>query len=155
MNKNLYKGLKPFILKYVALVMGICYLANPVHRQISSVFHEISHVLESPETILSHPQQADHHHDTLKNGEHSLATTEHQHVLLDMMDSIFDASDEQHPEDDTALILIKCDKHIGSQHSFLPKIFSGITSQNANAVEQKVKIGYLSLPERPPKRATS
>lgn len=150
MNENLGKGLKPFILKYMALIMGICYLANPMHRQISSVFHEISHVLESPDAILTHPQQANHDHRTHKNGEHRLANTDHQHILLDLMDSILDASDDQHPEDDTALILIKCDKHIGSGLSTLPKKIPITTSQNTIAVEQKVKIGYLDHPEEPP-----
>lgn len=134
----------------MALLMGICYLANPMHQQIGTVFHEISHLLEAPEAILSHSQQADHDHGTHENGEHRLASTDHQHVLLDLMVSIFDASDEQNSDDDTALILIKWDKHISSQHIILPKIFSFNTAQNINAVEQKVKIGFLAHPEEPP-----
>lgn len=139
----------------MALLMGICYLANPMHRQISSVFHEISHVLESPEAILSHPHQADHNHGIHEDGEHHFAATDHQHGLLDLMDSIFDASDEQHPEDDTALPLTKCDKHIGSRHLILPELFPFTTSQNSIAGEQNVKRGYLSHPEEPPQRVSA
>lgn len=138
--------------------MGICYLANPMHQQIRTVFHEISHLLKAPETLLSHPSHntgyshsTGHGHDYHEDGEHTMVTADHQHTLLDLMDSIFDASDEQHPEEDTALLLIKCDKHISSRHVILPKSFPLITSQNTNAMEQKVKIGYLAHPEVPPK----
>lgn len=135
----------------MAMFMGICYLANPMHQQINSVFHEISHLLEAPNTLVSHQSdQMDNHHEYHEGGEHTLATADHRHTLLDLIDSIFDASDTQHPEDDTALILIKYDKHISSRYLILPKIFSFTTSQNTDAVEQKVKIGYLAHPEEPP-----
>ncbi len=135
----------------MALLMGICYLTNPMHREIRTVFHEISHLLEAPETLLSHHSHSTgHDHDNHEDGEHTLVTANHQHTLLDVMDSIFDASDEQNTEDDTALVLIKCDKHISSQYVILPKTFPFITSQNTSALEQKVKIGYLVHPEEPP-----
>lgn len=150
MKQKSEKGLKPFVLKYMALLMGICYLANPMHEQISGVFHEISHVLESPEAILSHVQQSEHGHGAHEDGEHRLASDDHQHDLLDFLDAIFSASDKQHPEDDVALILIKCDKHISSQHIILPKIFPLVTSHNSLMVAQKVKKGFLNLPKEPP-----
>lgn len=132
--------------------MGVCYLANPVHQQISSVFHEISHALESPETVLSHPQQKDHSHDAHEEGAHRLAANDHRHKLLDFMNSIFNASDEQNSDDETALILIKCDKHISSQQSILPKLFPLITSHYPFGMEQKVKKGFFNLPKEPPQR---
>ncbi len=135
----------------MALLMGICYLANPMHKQIRTVFHEISHLLEAPNILLSHQSHSiDHNHDYHEDGEHTLVTADHQHTLLDLMDCIFEASDEQNTEDDTALILIKCDKHNSSRYIILPKTFPFTTSQNTNAVEQKVKIGYLDHPEEPP-----
>ncbi|MDT7827319.1 hypothetical protein RQM65_01410 [Pricia sp. S334] len=150
MKKETKKGSKPFLLKYMALLIGICYLANPMHRQISSVFHEISHVLESPETFLSHPHAADHDHGIHGDNEHRSVTTDHRHHLLDLIDSVFRASDEQHPGDDTALILIKWDNHIGSQRVILLKIVPLATSQNSIVIEQKVKTGYFTPPEEPP-----
>jgi len=157
MNNESKKGLKPFVLKYMALFMGICYLANPLHQQIGSVFHEISHVLESPEAIAAHANGGHHDyevhgHDNHKATEHGMASTDHQHDLLDLIDAIFDASDEQNPEDQTALILIKCDKHISSQHYILQDILPLSTSHNPFLVEQKVKKGFLNLPKEPPQR---
>jgi len=151
MSENSPKGLKPFAIKFMALCMGICYLANPMHEQIRTAFHEISHLLEAPKTPLSHHSHGTgHDYDDHEGGEHTMVTADHQHTLLDLMDSIFDASDEQNPEDDTVLLLIKCDKHISSQYVIQPKIVPLTTSQNTKAVEQKVKIGYLAHPEEPP-----
>lgn len=135
----------------MALFIGICYLANPMQQQIRTVFHEIAHLLVAPETLLSHHSHSTaHSHDNHEEGEHTLVTADHQHTLLDLMDSIFDASDDRHSEDDTVLLLIKWDKHLDSQRIILPKTFPLTTSQNFLAMEQKVKIGYLSHPEEPP-----
>ncbi len=131
------------------MLMGICYLANPLHDQIRTVFHEISHLLEAPDPLLPHHSHSTGHGHN-EDGEHILITTDHQHTLLDLMDSILGVSDEQNPHDDTALILIKWDKHISSQYAILPKTFPFTTSQNTKAVEQKVKFGYLAHPEEPP-----
>lgn len=136
--------------------MGICYLANPIHHQIRTVFHEISHLLEAPETVISHHlHTTGHDHYAHEKDEHSMVSADHQHTLLNLMDSIFDASDEQNSEDDTALLLIKCDKHISSSQVILPKLFSLTTSQGTNAVEQKVKKGFLVHPEEPPQRVSA
>ncbi len=138
--------------------MGICYLANPMHQQIYTVFHEIAHLLEAPETLLfQHPHSTDHDIglENHSEGEHILVSAGHQHTLLDLVDSIFDASEEQNPEDDTALLLIKCDKHISSQQIILPKIFSLTISQGTNAMEQKVKKGFVAHPEEPPQSVSA
>jgi len=156
MSENLGKGLKPFAIKFMALFIGICYLANPMQQQIRTVFHEIAHLLEAPEILLSHHTHSTaHSHDNHEEGEHALVTADHQHTLLDWMDSIFDASDDRHSEDDTVLLLIKCDKHLGSQGIILPKIVPLTSSQNSIAIAQKAKTGYLAPPEEPPQVVSS
>lgn len=143
----------------MALFMGICYLANPLHQQIGNVFHEISHVLESPEALASHPNSGHHDlevhdHANYKAGAHRLASTDHRHDLLDLIDAIFDASDAQNSDEQTVLILIKWDKHISSQHYVLRHLFPLTTSHNPSMVERKVKKGFLILPKEPPKRTS-
>lgn len=159
MNYESKKGLKPFLIKNMALFMGICYLANPLHQQIGGLFHEISHVLQSPEAVASHPNGGHHDfevhdHGNQKAGVHRLASTDHHHDLLDLIDAIFDASDAQNPDGQTALILIKWDKHIGSQHYIPRHLFPLTTSNNPSMVERKVKKGFLNLPKEPPQRTS-
>lgn len=135
----------------MAMLMGICYVANPMHQQISSVFHEITHFLEAPQSLLSHhSHNTGHDHDDHEPGEHNVATADHQHTLLDLIDSIFDASDTQHPEDDTAISLTKWDKHLGSECIILPKTNPPTTSQYSISMEKKVRKGHSAHPEEPP-----
>ena len=136
----------------MALLMGICYLANPMHEQIGSVFHEISHVFQYPENVIAHDQQNHVKHLKHQDGHHHLATSDHQHILIDLINSVFDASDEQNPDGDTALVLVKCDKHISSQYIILPKKFPLFTTYNVFWMEQKAKKGFSNLPKEPPQK---
>ena len=152
MNEKLKKGLKPIVLKYMALLMGICYLANPVHNQIENVMHEISHVLQSPQNIVSHAIQGEHihGHGFHQHGEHRLTKTEHQHKILDLIGTVFDASDSDNSENETPMTVTKCDKHISSQLVILPRIFSIITSHECFITILKVEKGFLNFPKEPP-----
>lgn len=150
------KGLKPFAIKSMALLMGICYLANPLHEQIRTVFHGISHLVDAPGTILDHPPFSNPHehglqeHGLHQSGEHRLASKDHEHTVLDLIDSLFDTSDKQDPENDTLLPILKWDKHITSSTYTLPHIHPIATSQKHLAMEQKVRKGYAALPDEPP-----
>ena len=129
MTRQTKKGLKPFFIKYMALLMGICYLVTPFHKQIASVFHEISHLIEMPETIPRHPvpdarinhTDLAHSHamvtvDDHGQGEehHVLAADDHEHGILALMVSIFDASEEHGTSDDSVPVPTKFDKHLAS-----------------------------------------
>ena len=156
MTEHHGKGLKPFVLKYMALFMGICYLTNPLHEQIRTVFHQISHIVESPGTILSHPSDlTNHKHSIHQDHEHHHVATDqvqhHEHKFLDLMQSLFGASDGEHPENDTLLPPIKWDKHISSQDFILPQpIVLSTTSRDYGAIEKNVRKGYLALLYEPP-----
>ena len=119
----------------MALLIGICYLAHPLHRQIRTVFHEVSHFLEAPGTVLSHPPHEHSHnhehsqdhghsqdHVVHKVHQHGVPEADHDHRLLDLVASLFDTENEQYPDDDTLLVLTKWDKHIGPQDYPLPQI---------------------------------
>ena len=141
--------------------MGICYLANPLHQQIRTVFHEISHWVESSETLSSqvshtaghdHGSHQEHDHNPHHHQEHHHQTSpDHQHALLDLMDTLFEASDEEHTENDTVLPLIQWDKHISIPDYSLPQTFPVITFQDTSTLEQKVRIGYGVLFDIPPR----
>ncbi|HEA22786.1 MAG TPA: hypothetical protein ENH87_17975 [Pricia antarctica] len=155
MKEGILKGLKPFIIKYMALLMGICYLANPMHEQISSVFHEISHIFQYPENVIAHEEQNYVDHPKHQNGHHHLATSNHQHILIDLIDSVFNGSDEQNSDEETTPVLVKYDKHISSQYTILPKKFPQIISYNVFWIAQKSKKGFSNLPKEPPQKQSA
>lgn len=158
------KGLKPLLIRYLAFVIGFCYLANPFHQQIRTVFHEISHLIESPETVLSHNTSFDHgEHLTEHSHDHhsfgvdleDFATTDHQHTLLDLIDSLLDGSDQQHPGEDYFSFLLKWDKHITSTKSTFVPIGPEHHTADFTIRERHVNRGYLSVPHEPPQHFLS
>ncbi|MGB7395014.1 MAG: hypothetical protein WA913_11520 [Pricia sp.] len=163
MKRNTDKSFKRSLAKCLAFLMGVCYLANPLHEQIRTVFHEISHMLEAPDTFLSHHSiVTDHDHKThhdhgmhpeyeAHQDQHRLSVNDHEHSFLDLLDSVLKASDEDHPEDDSLLSSFTFDKHINPQEHPIPPMFPSHFSQNTSVAEQKTKIGYNLVLEEPPR----
>ena len=90
--------------------MGICYLVNPLHQQINSVFHNVSHALEIPDYIMSH--DSNYEHESYGHTDYQIGNLNHDHEIVDFIDSVFDASDEDGGSEDSMLTEIKIDKHI-------------------------------------------
>ena len=145
-------GLKPFVIRSMALIMAICYLVAPLHKQVASVFHEISHLLEAPEAIAGHPpvQNATHVHSH-RDAHHILVSEDHEHGILQFMASFFDASDEHNTKDDPVRPSQKVDKHLASQERILLTPFISLNKQELAGPVSKTKLAFLSLPYRPPR----
>lgn len=181
MTLQIKKGLKPFFIKYMALLMGICYLATPFHKQIASVFHEISHLIEAPENIPGHPGPVagannhaeewqshtlvsgnDHGHDddyrVLASDDHGhgeehhvLASDDHEHGILAVIVSIFDASEEHGTPDDSVPVPTKFDKHLASQKYDLNIPQPLLTRGEIASSDFPFRSRFRSAPFRPPR----
>ena len=151
MEKCRKKGLKPLLLQYLALIIGICYLANPLHHQISTVFHEASHLFTMPSSVMSHSDgKAAVKVHFVK--EHDYAQEVHRHRLVDILNSIFEATahTDESPED--ALIFeIKFDKHLSKkQYTFKQKTYVKNPSEPFLQRVEKIKMGHCEVLEEPP-----
>ncbi|MEP3209522.1 MAG: hypothetical protein ABJN95_10055 [Maribacter sp.] len=149
MQKGFLKGLKPLIVQRLALLIGICYLMNPLHQQINSVFHEVSHALETPDYIMSH-KSATLAHESHSHNDYQIDTLQHEHLLIDFIDSLFAASDENDGSDDSVLTQIKIDKHITTYQYHLQKEFNFRLLQKFWMALEKSETGYLSRLKEPP-----
>ena len=113
MQKGFINGLKPIFIQRLALLIGICYLLNPLQQQMNTLLHAVSHGLTSPNYVMAHDLDS----ETNKSHghyDHPADVVQHSHSLIDVIDAIFTASNESGKSEDSALIEIKIDKHITS-----------------------------------------
>ncbi|NNE76209.1 MAG: hypothetical protein HKN31_03965 [Pricia sp.] len=139
----------------MALFISICYLANPLHNEITTIFHEVAHIFELPESTLSHSDITnqsitDHHYH-----EHTYKVENHEHQLIALLNSIFDASDKDNPSDDSLLVDISYDKHVSYPSYFSKKIISIKSKSNYFQTEQTIIAGHLEVLKEPPKQFSS
>jgi hypothetical protein len=151
MPRKSKKGLKPFFIKYLALFIGICYIANPLHQEIGKVFHEISHVLEVPDKLVSHPTASNHGNDTHHYHKHYKLVVDHQHKLIDLINSILNASENDKPSKESLLTDIKFDKHITTRNYTIKKSLPTSVQANHGTPKNKIHIGHLEVLEKPPR----
>ena len=133
----------------MALFIGVCYLANPMQSQISSIFHEISHILEAPDTVIGHSAVGDKQHDAHHYHEHTHGDEQHEHTFIDLLDSIFNASDDGNQEE-SVLVDVKFDKHISTDECPVYKIYPLEENLNFVSNENSLINGHSRVLEEPP-----
>ena len=174
------KGLKPWLFRSVAVLMGICYLMAPLQHEFTEILHFFSHALD-PGTahhsisshahninqqaqanktltrVLSHSTEAHNHtgpNELAHLGHtHTHDTEPHSHEIIDFMSMVLSASTPTHHDNDNIKVPLELDKHIVIAYC---KTSPGITiftkSYFSNTQENTSKgIHYPIVP--PPKPA--
>ncbi len=132
--------------------MSICYLVNPLQQQIGIVLHEISHGLELPNYVMSHKTKVNANSEIHLKHSHDMVTSDHEHNLIDFIDTLFQASDESNHSNDSLFIEIKWDKHISSYSLKLPKTFKIIIANNFCSLQHLLKQEQYERLGRPPQK---
>ncbi len=150
MQQKYSNGLKPHLIKQMAMLMSICYLMNPLQQQINSLLHSLSHELEIPNYVLSHDSNANivltkHYHF-----ENQDTASEHHHALIDFVDSIFEAYHENHNSDNSQLTDAKWDKHITTNGLELPKKIKSNWDIGFNYAKKNQEDGHFTKLVEPP-----
>ena len=151
MQTRFLKGLKPLLVKRVAMLIGICYLLNPLHNQLNDVLHVISHGIEMPDNIIEHdsPVLSDHHlHD---QREHVSSIENHEHPLMKTVDLIFGTSSDHDGSKENIPGQVKIDKHLTcSSYPRISFFFRQVEHVFLNPFK-KIKEGHLKIKENPPR----
>ena len=154
MPRGFIKGLKPLFLQRLALVIGICYLMNPLQPQIKSIFHTISHAIEMPNSVIGHDSNSEND-EIHGHFEHEIADLQHDHTLIDLLDTVLTASNETKDADDSIPIEIKIDKHITTCKYQLFDIPAVVESNKFWSPKEELKRGHLKNQEEPPRCSLS
>lgn len=150
MPNTTVKGLKPFLIKYLAMLMGVCYLMNPLQKPISSLVHEISHALESPSQIISHRSISNYEHSSYKHYDAAYSEMRHEHGMVDLIDTIFETSSEKNNREKPFLKDFKIDKHITTNQFQLQEPFEKPIISTFRMLQEKSKCGYFEKLKKPP-----
>lgn len=121
--KPVPKKVKVRLVKLLAMTMSICYLAHPLQLQINTLLHELSHGLELPNHVLSHENTTDLTYAVDSHHSHGKRITDHTHHLIDFLDILFQASNDDKNPKDAMFSKLKLDKHLTYYELLLPPYF--------------------------------
>jgi len=144
------KGLKLILIQRLALLIGICYLLNPLNHEIKVLIHGVSHALKAPSYIISHDLNSAHEHGSYSYADYHIDDLNHNHVLVDLIDSVLKAFDENNQSEDSFLMKIKIDKHITTCQYQIQKSFEIEIMQKFWPSQEKSKLGYQKCFKEPP-----
>ncbi|MFK7811728.1 MAG: hypothetical protein AB8B59_04485 [Maribacter sp.] len=144
------KGLEPRIIKYMAMLIGICYLINPLQEQINSVLHEISHGFDSPAHIISHKSDSNFSHKSNTHFDKTSFETSHKHSIVDVIGAIFKALNENNSSEDSLIKKNKIDKHLVTYRLQFQKPLKIKISSNFRIPQKKIMLEYFEKMKRPP-----
>ncbi|MBU2945679.1 hypothetical protein [Zobellia uliginosa] len=150
-NRN---SIKPGLIKYLALIIAVCYIFNPLHQQLNTLFHEVSHVLEMPDTVVGHSSIFEKNKVHTAH-EHLSLNTAHEHKFIKIIDAIFNNSDTDNSSQDKVLTDFKFDKHLTTTYANVSFVVYDVLSQNFKSVKNSLILGYISILEEPPRKDNS
>jgi hypothetical protein len=165
------KGLKPWLLRSVAIIIGICYLMAPLQHGLKELTHFLSHSLDQGvghHSFTSHFQYDDGQtgvysytleaHEHIESGEtgghshsHTGHTKPHKHEILDFMNMAFSSPVPIHHDSDKGMVPFNLDKHLVASDyniaqnvpNFIRTYFSTIRKNTSKGIQ------FLIVP--PPK----
>ena len=139
MTKKNEKGLRPWLVRSVAVFMGICYLMAPLQQEVTELMHFLSHRLHQG---LGHHSIASHTHDFhdhdrqdkaqdgtstysteahehkgaieigLNGHSHPHNSESHSHEVIDFVNMAFSASIPDHQDNKKMEVQSDYDKHL-------------------------------------------
>lgn len=153
MNINVSQGSEPLASKIIIILMCILYVLGPLHLEVNSVLHTITHALEKPNVVLVHEKTTENKkiHRSTKHEDESL---KHEHEIIDLVQRILKGSDPAKQSRKRSKTAVKIDKHITLQTSIL-KDKNIIEDSSRKVFWKKLKIklqnGYKSGFKEPPR----
>ncbi|MEG3658595.1 hypothetical protein V5097_14385 [Arenibacter palladensis] len=154
MQYEFKKGFKPALIKHIAIIMGICYLMNPIRQQLISLLYNVAHELEQPNYVLLHPTpsaipqvHATHLHVAIERF--------HEHAFLDFVSTFFSTFNEEDHARDSHFDSIPLDKHLIYKGNLIAKFPIDETDQNIDRGRNYPTKGYTLKSLKPPLNLTN
>lgn len=153
MNISKSKGIKPFTIKAIIVIMSFLYVLGPAHLEIKKLMHTLVHTFEMPNTILSHKNSTN---DVKIHQEkkHEKLIVNHNHVVIDLVGEILKTADNRNNTPETIQTTYKIDKHNRNFEDDSQNDLIQISVENKTCFYQsknKICKGYLKGLKKPPK----
>ncbi len=143
---------RQLLIKWVAVLMSLCYVLSPLNDQIGNIMHSLSHELQAPNFLISHASP--HNDHSLKvHQDHTNATneTDHEHALIEFVQNLLESTNqhEQFPEE-RGLSVTKIDKHLNNTSYFLISFTKNDLEYNTHYRNKKLLKGHPRILYSPP-----
>ncbi|GAA4882256.1 hypothetical protein GCM10023311_00410 [Flaviramulus aquimarinus] len=140
------KRIKIHIVKFVAIVISVIYMLMPIHKEVKSVLHSMSHYLQMPDMVLSHNQDQNLNYKTQTSN-----ITFHQHKLIDLLDAFIGNKTNNEDSNKAHIFNIKIDKHFYDHKYKYQELISTKTSSIIDNYKEKIKDEFFGKIKVPPK----
>ncbi len=140
------KSFKIHIVKFIAIVISILYIFMPIHKEVKSMLHTMSHYLQMPNTVLSHNLD-----DNLDYKYSKSTISNHEHVLIDILDFFSDDNSQNTDSNKPGLVDISIDKHFRAPKF---KVIRFVRTESLHVIgyrEKNIKKGFYRKIKIPPK----
>lgn len=141
------KEIKKIIIKFAAIVISMIYLLMPIHKEVRSTLHSISHFLEMPNTIISHNQNENINYNLTAS-----TITYHEHKILDLLNNLAEANTNTNEANKPDKVDNKIDKHFYSYKFKASKLISKKLLLVIDSYKEKVKDLFYIKIKIPPKQ---
>lgn len=143
------KRLKIHIVKLSTFVIGMFYMLMPIHKEIKSVLHSISHSIEMSGFMQHHNHSQNGH---LKNAISELNIPEHDHKIISLLDYLIDAEDHRKESKKSNTKNLEIDKHFHlSKYLAIQRVLVKNALVNDN-YKENIEDGFYSKIKIPPKK---
>jgi galactose-1-phosphate uridylyltransferase len=107
-------------------------------------------VATAPSGLIGQASVSEQEGITHSYHEHDLSLKKHKHVAIDLLESLFNTSDDHDSENETLLYSDQLDKHITTHAYTSPQILMTFFRGEYNKLIKKVTAGYLNMSKQPP-----
>lgn len=150
MQNRISNGLKPKLVKQMAMLLSMCYLLGPLQPQLTLLLHELSHGLEMPAYVLSHETTTYDYIEVHEEHQHDNRKADHDHELIDLVNTIFEASNDRDEPDKVPTTETKVKKHTPSKVLVVFSNFLEKTPEAFFSFKTTLNLGHLKKPDVPP-----
>ena len=153
MNISKSKGIKPFTIKAIIVIMSFLYILGPAHLEIKKFMHTIVHTFEMPNNLLSHQKRTADIQIHQQN-EHKKEVIDHNHDIIDLVDKILKEVDKENTPKEGIVKSKKIDKHKRTYEKDAQKKSNLVSFKSKCCFYQsknKTCKGYLIGLKKPPK----
>tara|TARA_R110002049_G_scaffold309289_2_gene520262 strand:- start:45746 stop:46192 length:447 start_codon:yes stop_codon:yes gene_type:complete len=145
------ENLKTHIIKLFALAIGMIYLLMPIHKEVKSVLHSLSHSIENLNFSIHHDHAHTHQHENLKKEFSEATVLHHKHKIINILDYLTEASDHHKESKNSKILDVEFDKHFHSSNYSAIKFPSNGNPSANDIYRENIKDGFYFKIKIPPK----
>ena len=128
-------------------MISITYLVMPIHKEVKSTLHSISHFLEMPKNILSHNKSENLNYKTISTFSY------HEHKILDILDVLSKTNTSDSESNQQRVVFSKIDKHYYTSKYKVSNFTETQLNRVIDCYREKEKALFYKKIKIPPKKS--